>query len=216
MRSKVLGGDEVAKASVSQQQLQNSKTKGRHQYDLPKNPSQLNDRAARRSEETMMNQFYQSSQSITPHPDASNWVPRNNLLMTMDGTTMADRISGTRKDRNVITFGSVAPTTIRVSAGYGGEDQSRVMFKKVIDSGALDVEIAEYQRKSSLRSMAEPNCNVEFVNSKSDHIAARSSAQNKRKFTGRQRTQDDIAQDATIGSTRIVSQSWADLERSLV
>ena len=54
MRSKVLGSDGVAKASVPQQQLQDSKMKGRHQYDLPKNPSQLNDRAAQRSEETMM------------------------------------------------------------------------------------------------------------------------------------------------------------------
>ena len=37
------------------------------------------------------------------------------------------------------------------------------MLKKIIESGALDDEIAKYQRKRSLRSMAAPNCNMEFV-----------------------------------------------------
>ena len=173
MHSKFLDSNEVSEASVSQQQLKNSNTKGHAQYNLPENPSQLNDRAARRSETTMMNQFCWSFQSITPPPDATNWAPRNNLIITMDGTTMVDCLSGSRNDRNIVTFVSVVPTTLRVSAGYRGENQSKVISKKIIESGALDDVIAGYQRKCSLRSLAAPNYNVEFASSESDFTATR-------------------------------------------
>jgi hypothetical protein len=81
MNSKVLGHAEAAATSVSQQMIHRAKANTRLQYDLPKKSTHLNDRAARRAHCTLINQFYKTARSITPPPDATNWVQRNNLLL---------------------------------------------------------------------------------------------------------------------------------------
>ena len=98
--------------------------------------------------------------------------------MTMDGTTLAGRIEGTLKDRNIVTTRSSPPILLRVAAGYGGEAQCRVMMKEAIFSGEFDGMIDEYQWEHSLRSLEKSICTVEF-------ITAQNSTQNDRELTGK-------------------------------
>ena len=204
MNSRILGNTSAAAASASQQQLQRVRAKSRLQYDLPKKPAHLNDRAARRSHGTLLNQFFQTGRSLTPPLGATNWAPRNNLLISVDGTEMAGRMEGSSKDRNTTTAGSLPPVTIRVSSGYGGEEQSRAMMRAAIFSGQFDEILGEYDQKRSLRSFKKPNSKVVFADAAS---------QNKREFAGRQRSADEIAADPAIGVIRDEPRTMADFHR---
>ena len=211
MKSKVLDGKEVAMSSVSNTHLDKTKQKGRPQYSLPSCPSQLNDRAARRADNTLVDQFYKSSRSITPPPGSTNWAPKNNLLVTMDGTTMAKRLGGSRKDRNVVAFGETAPTTLRVSTGHGGEKQIRLMVKQLVESGSFDEEVMEYSRRRILGPIQNPQHTVKFVENAQSAVEERNDLQAERMFAGRQRSADDIANDNNIGSVRTEVDSFDDI-----
>lgn len=198
MNSKVLGHAEAAAASVSQQMIQRAKANTRLQYDLPKKSTHLNDRAARRADCTLMRQFFKTARSITPPPDATNWVQRNNLIMNLDATEMAGRSEGTCKERNTMTAGSTPPLSLRIAAGHGGKEQCKAIMKEAIFSGEFDDVIAEYNQKRSLRSF-QSNCTVSFL----DGPGQIDRDQNARRLAGGQRSEDDIIEDNAIGATRI-------------
>ncbi len=198
MNSKVLGNDEAAAESASQQMIQRAKANTRLQYDLPLKSTHLNDRAARRSDGTLMRQFFKTARSITPPPDATNWVPRNNLLIKLDATEMAGRSEGTCKDRNTMSAATTPSLSLCIAAGHGGKEQCKAIMKEAIFSGEFDDVIAEYRQKRSLRSF-QSNCKVSFV----DGPAQIDTNQNARRLAGGQRSEDDIIEDNAIGATRI-------------
>ena len=80
--------------------------KRRKQSDQVVKESQLEDRAAQRSNATMINVFHKLSVAIQPAPgvDASNWRMRNNMLMTFSES------------------GDQQETEVSVHLSHGGED----------------------------------------------------------------------------------------------
>jgi hypothetical protein len=146
MTSAILNNAAKAANSASATQLkQNEASKGRSRYSLPSKPSHLSDKAARKADHALKKQFFKSTRSITPPPEASNWAHRNNVLLEADATNMHERFSRPKKRHNAVSQddADAAPTKLRIFTGHGGTPELRRMVKLTLDSGLFDNEVEE-------------------------------------------------------------------------
>jgi hypothetical protein len=108
--------------------------KRRKQSDQVVKESQLEDRAAQRSNATMINVFHKLSVAIQPAPgvDASNWRMRNNMLMTFSKS------------------GDQQETEVSVHLSHGGEDAAQGMMERALDGGRFEQAVQKHINKTGM------------------------------------------------------------------
>jgi len=191
-----------------------SKPKDRTRYASPTKASHLNSKQARAATEKLEDQFYKSANTIDPkhQPGDETWTELNSMVVTTDQTTSPPRSGFRKENRNIITGNPDAvPTKVRVLVAHGGEEGAKNMFQHLLHTGMFDDEINRYVEQRNSRVIEEfsiSSTSREMVTSKEQLHTIRNKNAAERQRAEKQRSAEEVDNDADIGATVTVSDDF--------
>jgi hypothetical protein len=228
MTNALLNGNLAAASSASAAQLQKNKLRKRSgRYAAPIRPAHLSDKFSRAADQQLGQQFFKTSRSITPPPGTTGWAPRNNVLLSLDGTKNHESFSRPklRSNQHTQADATTAPMKLRILAAPGGSPAMHNVMSHAISTGRFDAEIRtaifagqfdtviqEYLGSEQSASLRNNNISLETFYSAEDLNAKQKALVESRAIAEKRKTPEEINMDPKIGA---ISQrvSFAELDR---
>lgn len=224
MTSTLLNPEKAVAGSASAQQLEKYQAaKQRPRYSFPEKATHLSDRAARQSEHKLQSQFFKSARSITPPLDAVNYVPKNYVLLSHDGTKAHARHARPKRTANKVLpdDAATAPTTLRILTAHGGSPAMHKVMAAAIGSGRFNPEvkdaifegqfdnyIEEYLRRrnglplsTTNQQSLQSNITIDTINTAEELESKTKAFVESREIPEKHKTTEQLAADPNIGAS---------------
>ena len=204
MSSILLNPQDKVEASASQRQLSKPR-RDRKSSVAPTKASQLNDKAARRTEASLLGSFQRSARSITPPPgiDTSKWGKNESALILVNNLDQPKRHPGPAKSRNIVGpgGGNNRKVSVRMYVTSNSHEAASGVFSTMCDSGLFDEEIRRAHRKLNGESTS-PKRKVEMqIHDAAEIPGHRQQSKSSRASANKPRTAEDVQNDPLIGAT---------------